>query len=116
MSKEAISLILSVFLTTSIAFSEEAAPKTEKKPSGPSTNIYEQESSTDSFSDTVVLVREMAGEGQVKFETHPGIYRLPEGDTKNYNLFSKYAGKPVKLNITFDKDTKIIQSATAEGI
>jgi hypothetical protein len=116
MNKEAISLILSVFLTSSVAFSEDSTPAKEKKSSLPSTNIYEQESSTDSFSDTVVLVREMAGEGQVKFETHPGIYRLPEGDTKNYNLFSKYAGKPVKVNITFDKETKIIQSATAEGI
>jgi hypothetical protein len=80
------------------------------------TQIYEKDDPVESFSDEVMLVREMAGEGQVKFKSHPGFYRLPEGDQQMQSRLVTAQKNHKAVSVKAHSDTKVIQGVTLDGM
>ena len=75
------------------------------------TKVFESQDEVTGFSDEVKLAREMAGEFQVFFKAHPGVYRLPEGSPLQ-NLFIKAQKKSIAVNIKFQSESRMITEAS----
>lgn len=89
---------------------EKAAPPAKNSKSSLNTKVFESQDETNSFSDQVKLAREMAGEFQVFFKEHPGVFRLPEGSPLQ-NLFIKAQKKAIAVNIKYQAESRMITDA-----
>lgn len=88
-------------------------PSSSKTPPSKSkfnTQIYERESDTSSFTDTVKTIRPVAEQSQVFFVTQKGAYFLETSldSGRAQNLLAMSQKKNLPVNITANKDTKQI--------
>jgi hypothetical protein len=107
-----LSLVVSL---TNTSFAEVPSQKQTVK-SKLNTQIYTKEDESESFTDEVTLVREIAGEFQVKFKTKPGIYRIPEGSESLQNRLVKAQKNQLRVTVKADKESRQIQEVMLEGM
>jgi hypothetical protein len=90
---------------------EKTSPPAKNSKSSLNTQVFESQDELSSFADQVKLVREMAGEFQVFFKTHPGVFRLSEGSPLQ-NLFLKAQKKSLEVNVKFQTESRMITEAS----
>lgn len=101
-------IIMSFFPNGAMAQSPPAsgnskAPVAKK---GFNTQIYEKEDSS-TFSDQVRLTREMAGEFQVFFKNHTGVYRLSESSS-GQALLVRAQKRRFPVQVTVEPESRMI--------
>lgn len=101
---------VSLLMTSALAHSAGAqSPPSNKPPAakkGFNTQVYEKEDSS-TFSDQVRLTREMAGEFQVFFKNHAGVYRLSESSSSQA-LLVRAQKRRFPVQVTVEPDSRII--------
>lgn len=114
-----IQCLVHLGLLLAIAPAYGQAQKTSPPKAAPSpksiynTNIYENTDGPETFTDTVKLVREMAGTQQVFFNKMPGAFTAPSDETAMAKIIESQT-KKTSLKIYFDSDTrKILRVAPA---
>lgn len=95
----------------SVKASEKAQAPAKNSKSSLNTKVFESQDELTGFSDEIKLAREMAGEFQVFFKAHPGVYRLPEGSPLQ-NLFIKAQKKSIAVTIKFQPESRMITEAS----
>lgn len=106
-----------LFFSTSLLLS--ASPilaEVSSKPAAKSkltAEIFEKEESSENFTAQIKLIRDMAGEAQVFFQNHPGVYSLENSSSgaRIKNLLIKAQKKNTPLKITAEKDSRLIKEA-----
>lgn len=84
------------------------AKKPSPKKSQFNTQIYEQESDTNSFTDTVKSLRQVADQTQVFFNSQKGFFQLDTSldSGKAHNLLAMSQKKQIPVNVTVDLDSR----------
>lgn len=97
-----------------MAESSSAPSKSAASKSSLNTQIFEKESSVETFQDQVKLVRDMAGESQVIFKSHPGFFILEDNGSgaKFKNQLLKATKSKHSLSISFEKESRIIKDVS----
>lgn len=106
--------ILPLIASQSVAQKPSSSPKALGGKSSLNTQIFEAESSVETFQDQVKLVRDMAGESQVIFKNRTGFFILEDSSSgaqfKNRLLNAAKANRGV--SVSFDKETRVIKDVS----